>query len=97
MTKKALPSIPASEFILQKLFKRNGLDYEPSRQLSREEVESVAYDIATPEKVAENFKYRLHQADQMMEGTDPVFPDFKFDAIRILFVLYPTGLIIWID
>ena len=70
-----------------------------SRQLSRKEVELIAFstDQSFPEARCKHYRHILRAADKMLTGKDPVFPGQKFPPYRIQFVLFADGLKIWID
>lgn len=68
-----------------------------STQLSRHEVERIAFSAQTDNHIAYQFQYMLQVADEMIKGTSESFPGEAFPEWRVLFVCYPDGLKIWID
>jgi len=71
--------------------------YIPSAQLSREQVERVAFDASIPEHLAKHFQHILGVADRMIAGKSDCLPGQRIAPWRILFILWADGLKIWID
>lgn len=79
--------------------KIGSLPFIPSKQLTRKEVEKIAFDSTTPESIAVNFQRIIKMADEMKSGKDEVFCKLNgaIPEHRILYILEPKGLIIYID
>lgn len=72
------------------------------KQLTLDEVSQIALDKNTPLSIVENFSGKLVQARNLMNGEHNMCFDkngkpYKYPKFRILFILYKTGLTIWID
>lgn len=74
-----------------------------SKQLTRGEVEDIAFSTKTPDCIALQFKTILIRATNLMQGNHNTLMDpetgrpVEMPEHRILFILYETGLKIWID
>ncbi len=73
-------------------------------ELTRHEVERIAFDAETPENIAENFQRVIKLADNMINGVDKTMRisdtnggHYNWPAHRILFIVYSDGLKLWID
>ncbi len=80
----------------------NGCPVIKDKQLTLEEVSMVALSKDTPLSIVENFSGKLVQARNLMNGEHELCfnedgKPYKYPKFRILFVLYETGLKIWID
>jgi hypothetical protein len=69
-----------------------GIPFLQSKELSRQEVESITFDASTPEVVAKQFFHVLNVANKMILGEDDTFPGHRFHPDSICYVLYTDGL-----
>lgn len=68
-------------------------------ELTRHEVERIAFDAETPENIAENFQRIIKRADELMNGTDTsmTVDGEPLPSYRILYIVWADGLKLWID